>query len=42
MKEKFKREIGGRDVATRRECRLARRSLAHGYDVVLDAVRAKL
>ncbi|KAJ4902001.1 Uncharacterized protein Rs2_15952 [Raphanus sativus] len=41
MKEKFKRELDYRDVTTCGECRLARRSLVRGYDVVLDAVRAK-
>lgn len=42
MKEKHMREIEGRDAATRKECNLARRSLARGYDAVLAVVKDKL
>ncbi|KAF3603741.1 hypothetical protein F2Q69_00036980 [Brassica cretica] len=42
MKEKHRREIEGRDAAVRKECDLARRSLAREYDAVLAVVKDKL
>ena len=42
MKDKHRREIEGRDAAARKECHLARRSLAREYDAVLAVVRDKL
>ena len=42
MKEKHRREIEGRDAATRKECNLARLSLAREYDAVLAVVKDKL
>ncbi|KAF2614065.1 hypothetical protein F2Q70_00011982 [Brassica cretica] len=42
VKEKHRREFESRDVAARKECHLARRSLARQYDSVLAVVRGKL
>ncbi|KAF2534827.1 hypothetical protein F2Q70_00029768 [Brassica cretica] len=42
MKEKHRREIEGRDTVTRKECNLARRSLAREYDAILAVVKDKL
>ncbi|WZZ64492.1 hypothetical protein YC2023_075862 [Brassica napus] len=41
-KKKHMPEIEGRDAATRKECNLARRSLAQEYDAVLAVVKDKL
>ncbi|KAF3509704.1 hypothetical protein F2Q69_00006917 [Brassica cretica] len=42
VKEKHRREFESRDVAARKECHLARHSLARQYDSVLAVVRGKL
>ncbi|KAG2282476.1 hypothetical protein Bca52824_053696 [Brassica carinata] len=42
LREKHRREIEGRDAAVRKECDLARRSLAREYDAVLAVVKDKL
>ena len=42
MKEKHRRELEGCDAAARKECNLARRSLAREYDAVLALVKDKL
>ena len=42
VKKKHRREFESRDVAARKECHLARRSLAREYDSVLAVVRGKL